>query len=282
MDDEAARDRSLLDCPHTRTYRPPPPTALEKLERSHCSIITQMIELEKARNTSGSWQVRSIQILICWVVFGFQHFLPWSTTDTCIRLSGGLINTMRVVLKSSETLLQRSLVEQVKQCVDQRLTLDEVKWTDVNVFDFISKVTYQVTAQVWVGEALFRNKAFVDAFEKYSFWFNCSSALLSSWTPPLLTSVIGLLLRIPTSMAQIRCEKLLLPVVQARWNEIKQMKSRSGYQIKEVPNDFLTSTIKTIMGPKYDEINSPEFISKIVVISVGPSVTRLRWLLIKS
>jgi len=202
---------------------------------------------------------------------GFQHIIPWSVSDTCVHLSNALINTMRTSLKSSETLLQRTMIDQVKQCVDGRLGFDDVQWKDVNLFDFMSNVTYQVSLQVWIGESLFHNQAFLDAFGNFGMWLNSSSVLLSSWTPPVFTTILGLLLQIPISITRNRCKKYVLPVVRKRWEQVKRMKEHPSAPLDgDIPNDFLTWTVKAAMGQKYNKTSSPEHISAILVLAVSP------------
>lgn len=202
---------------------------------------------------------------------GFQHIIPWSISDTYIHLSNSLINTMRTRLKSSETLLQRTMIDQVKQCVDGRLGFDDDQWKSVNLFDFMSNVTYQVSLQVWIGESLFHNQAFLDAFEDFGMWLNSSSVLLSSWTPPIFTTIFGLVLQVPISIARNRCKKHVLPVVRKRWEQVKRIKEHSSAHLDDaIPNDFLTWTVKTAMGQKYSKTSSPEIVSAILVIAVSP------------
>jgi len=202
---------------------------------------------------------------------GFQHIIPWAVSDTCIHLSNAMINAMRTSLKSSDILLQRTMIDQVKQCVDQWLGFDEIQWKEVDVFEFMSKTTYRVSLQVWIGESLFENQAFLDAFESFSFWLNSSNVLLSCWTPPVFTTILGLLLTIPISVTRNRCRKHVLPVIRKRWEQVKKMKDGPSVHFHdEIPNDFLTSTVKSAMGQKYSKAGSPEHISDILVLAVSP------------
>jgi hypothetical protein len=203
-------------------------------------------------------------------LMGFQHIIPWSVSETCIYLSNAMINTMRTSLKSSEILLQRTMVDQVVQGVDGRLGFDDVQWRDVNLFDFMNKVMYQVSLQVWIGESLYRNQDFLDAFENFGLWLSSSAVVISSWTPPVFTNVIGLLLRIPLRITINRCKKHVLPVVRKRWEQLKRLKEHSSAcLVDDIPNDFLTWTVKAAMGQKYSKTSCPEHISEILVLTVS-------------
>lgn len=177
---------------------------------------------------------------------------------------------MRMGLKSSETLLQRTMIDEIKQCVEDRLGFDDVQWKDVNLFDFMSKTTYQVSLQIWIGEPLFHSRAFLDSFEVFGMWLNSSSVLLSSWTPPIFTTILGLLLQIPIHITWNRCKKHVLPVVRTRWEQVKRMNENPSAGLDDdIPNDFLTWTVKSAMGQKYSKTSSPEHMTAILVLAVS-------------
>jgi len=160
------------------------------------------------------------------------------------------------------------MVNEVVQCVDGRLGFDVVQWKDVNVFDFMNKVSYQVGLQVWVGESLYHNQDFLDAFESFGLWLASSAVVLSSWTPPVFTNIIGLLLRIPLRITINRCKKHVLPVVRKRWEQLKRLKEHSSACLDhDIPDDFLTWTVKAAMGQKYSKISCPERVSEILLIT---------------
>lgn len=199
-------------------------------------------------------------------LFGFQYVTPWMVSDVHVHLANIVINTMRTKLSRGMSSFQSVMMAGVKEGVDNELGLDEVHWKDVCLFDFMSDVTRQVTMQVWVGESLFYNKAFFNAFKDLTTWLGGSTVVLSSWIPPVFATVLGLLLQIPVKICFYRCNKHLLSVVRKRWEQVERaMKDRSITE-DDVPNDFITWTVKSAMAERYSKVSCPEHLSTLLLI----------------
>lgn len=194
---------------------------------------------------------------------GIKYFLPGFDFSSQMAITEAL----RLHLTRSLGKIQGALMDELRVSVDETFGLDEKEWKEVNLYDALHDVNFQISGRVLFGPALTHNKEFMIQLKRLATWFGAGTVLIGQLIPWQLKRVLGFLYALPTAYYRSTCTRYLWPVFVDRFNNMKRKREDPSFDYSP-PEDLITWMYRAAFEMKDEKITSAKGIVKRFVILV--------------
>lgn len=192
--------------------------------------------------------------------FVIKQLLPQFQTQESIKFYPATINTLKSTPQRNFKYYQTSVLDELEDAIDSIFGKDTNKWKGINLATAMQNFSRRVTYRALMGESLSSNKDFTRQLTAFLWCFGVSSVIVGGYTPTILIHVAGWFWSFPLNFLLNQCLRYLEPVVAERWDVLQKSQENPSIS-KLVPNDFITSIVKSAMSAKYERIGSPRLLA---------------------
>ena len=163
--------------------------------------------------------------------------------------------------------MQPAMFEDIRCTVDDVLGRDTDVWNQVRIKEWVEKVTFRASLRVLLGSPLCENEDFISSIITFSNWMGGSTIVVGQM-PWIMKASFGYLWALPVYYYRQKAMKYLLPVVRARFSNVKRKRDDPSFNF-EAPGNMITWMIETSLENPDTKDNPPEYYALRLLLIVS-------------